>query len=111
VRAKLLERTRRILNANYPVLEAWLRGFGDSFTWYPPRAGAICWARYRQSVGALDIVERLRAEHGVLLVPGEHFGMPNYLRFGYGDEPRHLEDALRETERGLKRILVQEGVQ
>ena len=104
VREKLLDRTRRILNANYPVLEEWLRRFGDTFTWHPPGAGAICWARYRQSVGALDIVEKMRAEHSVLLVPGEHFGMPNYLRFGYGEELQHFQEALRETERGLKRI-------
>jgi aspartate/methionine/tyrosine aminotransferase len=104
VREQLLDRTRRILNANYPVLEEWLRRFGDTFTWHPPRAGAICWARYRQPVSALQIVEKMRAEHGVLLVPGEHFGMPNYLRFGYGDELQHFQEALGETERGLKRI-------
>jgi aspartate/methionine/tyrosine aminotransferase len=104
VREKLLDRTRRILNANYPVLEECLRRFGDTFTWHPPRAGAICWARYRQPVGALQIVEKMRAEHSVLLVPGEHFGMPNYLRFGYGDELQHFQEALGEMERGLKRI-------
>jgi aspartate/methionine/tyrosine aminotransferase len=106
VRDKLLDRTRRILNANYPVLEEWLRRFGDTFTWHPPRAGAICWARYRQSTSALEIVERMRAEHGVLLVPGDHFGMPSYLRFGYGEELQHFQEALAETERGLKRIFV-----
>jgi DNA-binding transcriptional MocR family regulator len=104
VREKLLDRTRRILNANYPVLEECLRRFGDTFTWQSPRAGAICWARYRQPVGALQVVEKMRAEHSVLLVPGEHFGMPNYLRFGYGDELQHFQEALGEMERGLKRI-------
>jgi len=104
VREKLLERTRRILKANYPVLEAWLKQFGDAFRWHPPQAGAICWVRYRQGVGALDVVEKLRAEHSVLLVPGEHFGVPGHLRFGYGDELQHFQEALAETERGLKRI-------
>ena len=104
VREKLLERTRRILKANYPVLEAWLKQFGDAFRWHPTQAGAICWVRYRQGVGALDVVEKLRAEHSVLLVPGEHFGVPGHLRFGYGDELQHFQEALAETERGLKRI-------
>ena len=31
--------------------------------------------------------------------------MPSYLRIGYGDELQHLQEALAETERGLKRIL------
>lgn len=105
VRERIIERTRRILNANYPVLDAWLKGFGDTFSWHPPRAGAICFVKYRQRIGALDIVEQLRASHGVLLVPGEHFGLPNHLRFGYGNEIHHLRQALAETERGLKRLL------
>ncbi len=104
VRDKLLERTRRILKANYPVLDEWLKRFGDAFRWQAPQAGAICWVRYRQGLSALDIVEKLRAEYSVLLVPGEHFGVPGHLRFGYGGELQHFQEALAETERGLKRM-------
>jgi len=104
VRDKLIERTRRILHANYPVMEAWLKRFGDTFVWHPPRAGAICWARYRQALAAPEIVEQLRAQHGVLLVPGDHFGMPGFLRFGFGGELQHFQEALAETERGLRRL-------
>jgi aspartate/methionine/tyrosine aminotransferase len=32
----------------------------------------------------------------VLLVPGEHFGMPGHLRFGYGNRPDDLRAALDE---------------
>jgi aspartate/methionine/tyrosine aminotransferase len=105
VREKVLERTRGILRTNYPVLEQWLKSFGDSFTWHPPQAGAICWVRYRHTVSALALVEQLRAKHSVLLVPGEHFGTPGYLRFGYGDVIRRLREGLAETERGLRRML------
>ncbi len=104
VRDRLLERTRRILKANYPVLEAWLRGFGDTFTWHPPEAGAICLVRYRHGVDALTLVEQLRAQHGVLLVPGEHFGLARHLRFGFGEAAAHFREALAATERGLKQV-------
>jgi len=104
VRQKLLERTRRILTTNLPVLEAWLKRFGDGFRWQAPQAGAICWARYQHAASALDLVEKLRAEYSVLLVPGEHFGVPGHVRFGYGEELGYLQDALAETERGLKRF-------
>jgi aspartate/methionine/tyrosine aminotransferase len=104
VRERLLERTRRILEANYPVLEAWLRGFGDTFAWLPPEAGAICLVRYRHGIDALTLVEQLRAHHGVLLVPGEHFGLPQHLRFGFGESPGYLREALAATERGLKQV-------
>jgi len=104
VREKVLARTRAILRSNYPVIERWLKRFGDTFSWHPPQAGAICLVKYRQGISALDLVERMRAEHSVLLVPGEHFGLPQHIRFGFGEELHHFEAALAETERGLKRV-------
>lgn len=103
VRSKVLERTRRILASNYPVLDDWLKRFGDTFRWQAPQAGAICLVKYRPEINALDLVERMRAEHSVLLVPGDHFGLPHHLRLGFGEELHHLREALGETERGLKR--------
>ena len=104
VREQVLARTRGILRSNYPVIEQWLKGFGDTFSWHPPRAGAICLVRYRQAISALDLVEKMRADHSVLLVPGDHFGLPNHIRFGFGEELHHFREALAETERGLKRV-------
>jgi len=104
VREQVLERTRTILKSNYPVIERWLKRFGDTFSWHAPQAGAICLVKYRQGISALDLVERMRAEHSVLLVPGDHFGLPHHIRFGFGEELHHFEAALAETERGLKRV-------
>ena len=104
VRQKVLARTRGILRSNYPVIEQWLKRFGDTFSWHPPQAGAICLVRYRQAISALDLVEKMRADHSVLLVPGDHFGLPNHIRFGFGEELHHFREALAETERGLKRV-------
>src|SRR5690348_6012222 len=104
VREKVLARTRGILRSNYPVIEQWLKRFGDTFSWHPPQAGAICLVRYRQTINALDLVEKMRADHSVLLVPGDHFGLPNHIRFGFGEELEHFQEALAETERGLKRV-------
>ena len=103
-RDRILARTRAILNENYPVIEAWLRGFGDTFSWHPPEAGAICYARYRMAVSGLALIDHLRAAHDVLLVPGEHFGMPGYIRFGMGNDRTELEAALAETARGLREL-------
>jgi aspartate/methionine/tyrosine aminotransferase len=101
VRERLLARTRGILRENYPVLEQWLRGFGAVFSWVPPQAGAICFARYRSRLSGEALVEAVRAGRSVLLVPGEHFGMPGYLRFGFGNEITELREALAATADGL----------
>jgi aspartate/methionine/tyrosine aminotransferase len=102
VRERLLARTRGILRENYPVLETWLRSFGDTFSWVPPQAGAICFARYRPKLNGEELVERVRAAQNVLLVPGEHFGMPGYLRFGFGNETAELGEALAAAAAGLR---------
>jgi aspartate/methionine/tyrosine aminotransferase len=103
VRERLLVRTRGILRTNYPILETWLRGFGETFSWIAPRAGAICFTRYRPALNGDDLVERVRASESVLLVPGEHFGMPGYLRFGFGNEGGELGQALAAAAAGLRK--------
>ena len=93
-REQVLARTRGILNANYPMLAEWLASFDGLFTWRKPDAGAICFARYHAPVSGLELVDRIRREHDILLVPGEHFQMEGYLRFGYGNPEGVLRGAL-----------------
>ena len=94
VRAGILERTRGILNRNYPVLEQWVGKRGDAFRLVPPRAGAIAYMRYAWPVNSLELVLRLRDEQSVLIVPGDHFGMDGFLRVGFGNEPEDLRGGL-----------------
>jgi len=94
VRARILQRTRRILTANLPVMTAWLDAHGDRFTYAPPEAGAIVYVKYRDTINSVDLVDRLREEKSVLIVPGDHFGMDGYLRIGFGSEVRYLRDGL-----------------
>ncbi|HEV2298544.1 MAG TPA: aminotransferase class I/II-fold pyridoxal phosphate-dependent enzyme [Candidatus Acidoferrales bacterium] len=91
---KLIERTRRILREHYPVIGQWLESHKDQFTHIPPRAGAIAWVGLRGMKNSADVAETLRAKKGVLLVPGELFGMPGYLRIGFGGNAAELRQAL-----------------
>ncbi len=83
-RERILDRTRSILRANYPKLEAWLRTHTDHFRWASPAAGAITYAEYDLPIGSSELVERLRQERSVLLVPGDMLGLDKGLRFGFG---------------------------
>ena len=94
LRSRILERTRGILNRNYPVLEQWVGKRGDAFRLVPPRAGAIAYLRYAWPVNSLELVLRLRDEQSVLIVPGDHFGMDGFLRVGFGNEPEDLHGGL-----------------
>jgi aspartate/methionine/tyrosine aminotransferase len=103
-RDRILHRTRDILNANFPVLEDWLRRQDGLFEFRAPAAGAICFARYKLDVGSTALVERLIREQSVLVVPGDHFEMDGYLRFGYGPEKDYLLKALGRVEETLNKI-------
>jgi hypothetical protein len=103
-RDRILKRTRGILNANFPVLEAWLQGHGGLFGFRPPKAGAICFARYGLGVNSTELVERLIRERSVLTVPGDHFELDGYLRFGYGPEAGYLRTALGRIDETLKKF-------
>lgn len=92
-RARIIDRTRRVIRENYPVLEAWL-GQQGCFEWAAPDAGAICYAKYDLPIASLPFAERLRDEESVLVVPGAHFGMEGYLRIGFGNDRPTLEDGL-----------------
>ncbi len=96
-RRRILERTRRIVRDNLELLAAWLDARPGLFDYRPPDAGAICWVRYGLDVGSSELAERLRREKGVLVVPGDHFGMDGHLRLGFGVERSRLREALRRT--------------
>jgi len=93
-RTRILGRTREILNRNFPIIAEWLDAHGGLFTYTPPDAGAIVYARYHHEINSTALVTRLREEKSVLIVPGDHFGMDHYLRIGYGDEPGYLRAGL-----------------
>lgn len=93
-RAKIWQRTRQIVRSNYQILQNWLQRFPGLFEWIPPAAGAIALVRYQANLKSLDLVTRLREQQSVLIVPGVHFLMENYLRFGFGSPADYLTSAL-----------------
>ena len=98
LREKILKRTRGIIKNNYPVLESWLNKQAGLFSFIPPQAGAIAFARYALKTNSTDLVTRLIHEKSTLIVPGDHFEMDHYLRFGFGSEPECLKKGLARAE-------------
>jgi aspartate/methionine/tyrosine aminotransferase len=83
-RPAILARTRGYIRRGYPVLEEWLAGHGDAFSLVPPQAAAIAFVRYHLATNSSDLVDRLRGEQSVLIVPGDHFGLDHHLRISFG---------------------------
>jgi aspartate/methionine/tyrosine aminotransferase len=103
-RRSLLERARRIIGDNRAVLESWLKPWEGLLNCIPPRAGAIAFIRYSWTVNSTRLAEDLRRNQGVLLCPGDHFGMDQHLRVGLGNPSGELRNALAAVAAGLERI-------
>ncbi|OLD22604.1 MAG: hypothetical protein AUJ01_00005, partial [Acidobacteria bacterium 13_1_40CM_3_65_5] len=54
-RARILARTRKILNENFPVIAQWLDAHGGLFSYAPPDAGAIVYVRYHHPINSTDL--------------------------------------------------------
>ena len=90
-RDEILQRTRRIIGHNLPVLEKWLVQHADIFDYARPDAGAIATIKYRLPIASVTLFNRLRLEQSVLITPGAHFGIGRYLRIGYGYDIGHFQ--------------------
>jgi aspartate/methionine/tyrosine aminotransferase len=87
-REELLARTRRIVRTNLPRLEEWIAGH-PALTYARPSAGAIAYVDYDLPIGSRELIERIRTQQSVLLVPGEMFGLGNGFRVGFGFDIEH----------------------
>jgi hypothetical protein len=96
IREAILARTRAIVRANLPPLEAWIATH-PGFRYARPIAGAIAFLKEDASIGSMALVERIREEQSVLLVPGPMFGLKRGIRLGFGYDVEH-------TLKGLARV-------
>ena len=93
IRPRLVHRTRSLIRTGLEIIENWLNEQGV-FRYRAPDAGAILFARYNLPINSSALAEQLRAQQSVLIVPGDHFGMDHYLRFGFGLAAEELHAAL-----------------
>ena len=100
-RTALLDRTRRMIAANVPIVGAWLDAHAGELAWVPPEAGAIGFVRYGHDIGSSALADRLRQTEGVLVVPGDHFGLDGWLRIGFGGHTDSLRAGLARLDRVL----------
>ena len=94
VRPRIIQRTRDYIRKGYPVLQQWMNSHKETFSFTPPQAAAITFVRYHLDINSTDFTERLRKEKSVLIVPGDHFGMDQFVRISFGLPHDYLTAAL-----------------
>ena len=94
LRGKILDRSKRILRENLSLLSGWVSSNSNQFSLVPPKAGGMAFVRYSRAVNSTELVDALRNEKGVLLLPGDVYGLDGYFRVGIGGPRDHLEQGL-----------------
>ena len=104
MRAKILARTRAILQKNLPIVKAWIDRNRNNVSFIPPRAGAIAYVKYKLKINSSEFAGRLLKEKSTLVVPGDHFGMDGYLRIGYGPPEDYLTVGLKRIDELVEKL-------
>lgn len=104
-REALLTRTKSIIRKNLPMLESWITKRGDLFRYTRPLAGAFAYLIYNSSIRPQVLIDRLRVEESLLLVPSNHFGTRHKgIRTGYGYDIDKTLKGLTRLENFMRRL-------
>ena len=103
-RTRILDRSRRILQTNLPIIFQWLDDFDGMIDYVRPQAGAMLYLHYHYHINSTELATQLRHDESVLIVAGDHYGMDGHLRLGYGGELEHLEEGLARLKRHLAKL-------
>ncbi len=93
-RERLLARTRDHLRGNLELARRWLEQRAGRFRFLPPEAGAMLFLEHQLPLSSLELAQRMLEQQRTLIVPGEHFDHPGWLRLGLGGERAELAEGL-----------------
>ena len=100
-RDAVLQRTRTVAAANLASLVRFVDEMGDLLNWVPPQGGLQAFPWFRDGRDSRPFCERL-VERGVLLTPGDCFGMRDHVRAGFGSQADGIDAALDIVRRELR---------
>jgi aspartate/methionine/tyrosine aminotransferase len=103
-RDRIVERNRRIIEANLTTASRWMAERADFMSWTPPRGGLLALLKYDLPIASLELADRLATDYSVMLAPGSAFGYEHHLRLGIGQRPDIFEAGLRETGKCLDAV-------
>lgn len=103
-REAIFARNREIIGANLAIANQWFADNADIVSWQAPKAGLLAMMRYAADLDSSTVADRLAGDVGVMLAPGDAFGMPGALRVGIGQDPRIFREGLEMTAQFLRSL-------
>jgi aspartate/methionine/tyrosine aminotransferase len=102
-RSAILQRVNTVASANLKELHSFMARVSEVLEWVPPQAGLVAFPWFRDGRDSRPFCERM-AERGVLLAPGDCFGMPEHMRIGFGSQEDGIRCALAIIEEELRTL-------
>ncbi|MCJ7624578.1 MAG: aminotransferase class I/II-fold pyridoxal phosphate-dependent enzyme [Anaerolineaceae bacterium] len=102
VRPRILKRTREYIRRGYNNFERWAEDQGDMISFVPSQAAAITFVRYHLDVNSTVLCDRVMRAKGVLVVPGDNFGIDQHLRISFGLPAVYLNESLDRLSQVMK---------
>jgi aspartate/methionine/tyrosine aminotransferase len=100
-RQKILERSRTVATANLQLLDQFFAEHEHELGWVRPRGGMTGFPWLKSGSDAREFC-RAVAARGVLLAPGDCFGMAEHFRLGFGVTPEGFASGLETISNYLK---------
>ena len=92
-RDRVLERSRAITRGNLALVEVWVEA-EPKLTWVKPKSGTTTLVKFDLPMTSRDLCVGLLKDTGVMLTPGEAFGMEGYFRIGFANKSADIKDGL-----------------
>ena len=102
--APRLEQARR----NRGLLAAWVDERKELVDWTLPAGGVCAFVRFREMRDTEPLCRFLAHQHKTLLVPGSCFGMPEFVRLGFGGSTASFQRGIEFLSRCLEQSSVME---
>lgn len=99
---KLLAPRLQSAARNREYVNEWLDAHRPLVSCPPASAGVVVFPALAHIPNTVDFCHRLMRENGVLLVPGDCFGLPGHVRLGFGGDPHALRRGLAAFAETLK---------
>lgn len=92
---QISERNYSIITKNRETLEQWFEEHNQYFDYYLPEAGVLCFPKLKNiPISSKELALDVFNKKSLLVVPGECFDMPGFLRIGFGGDTTKLKTSL-----------------
>lgn len=82
-----------VAKRNLALLTNFMERSSETLRWVPPAGGTVCFPWFKDGRDARPFCEAA-ATSGVLIAPGDCFGAPSHMRFGFGAQAKGYDHAL-----------------